>query len=43
MLISQLHLPHVIPNSMQVLHALNHSQITFWKALSQHQHVGLVR
>jgi len=25
MLIFQLHLPHVIPNSMQALHALNHS------------------
>ena len=34
MLIFQLHLPHVIPNSMQALHALNHSEITFWKSIS---------
>ena len=27
MLIFQLHLPHVIPNSMQALHALSHSEI----------------
>jgi len=37
MLIFQLHLPHVIPNSMQALH----SEITLWKALSQYQHVSL--
>ena len=41
MLIFQLHLPHVIPNSMQALHALSHSEITFRKALSQYQHVSL--
>ena len=38
MLIFQLHL---IPNSMQALHALSHSEITFWKAPSQYQHVSL--
>ena len=27
MLIFQLHLPHVIPNSMQALHSLSHSEI----------------
>ena len=27
MLIFQLHLPHVIPNSMQAIHALSHSEI----------------
>ena len=27
MLIFQLHLPHVIPNSMQALHALSHLEI----------------
>ena len=27
MLIFQLHLPHVIPNSMQTLHTLSHSEI----------------
>ena len=41
MLIFQLHLPHVIPNSMQALHALSHSEITFRKAPSQYQHVSL--
>jgi len=40
-LIFQLHLPHVIPNSMQALHALSHTEITFRKALSQYQHVSL--
>ena len=40
-LIFQLHLPHVIPNSMQALHALSHSEITFRKAPSQYQHVSL--
>ena len=42
MLIFQLHLPHVIPNSMQALHALSHSKITFRKAPSQYQHVNLM-
>ena len=42
MLIFQLHLPHVIPNSMQALHALSHSEITFRKAPSQYQHVSLM-
>ena len=37
----QLHLLHVIPNSMQELHALSYSEITFRKALSQYQHVSL--
>ena len=32
MLIFQRHLPHVIPNSMQALRALSHSEITFRKA-----------
>ena len=41
MLIFQRHLPHVIPNSMQALHALSHSEITFQKAPSQYQHVSL--
>jgi len=41
MLIFQLHLPYVIPNSMQALHTLSHSEITFWKTLSQCQHVSL--
>ena len=30
MLIFQLHLPHVIPNSMQALHALSHSEIIIY-------------
>ena len=42
MLIFQLHLPHVIPNSMQALHALSQSEITFRKAPSQYQHVSLI-
>ena len=42
MLIFQLHLPHVIPNSMQALHALSHLEITFRKAPSQYQHVSLM-
>ena len=29
MLIFQCHLPHVIPNSIQALCALSHSEITF--------------
>jgi len=41
MLIFQLHLPHVIPNGMQALRALSHSEITFRKAPSQYQHVSL--
>ena len=41
MLIFQLHLPHVIPNSMQALHALSHSEITFRKAPFPYQHVSL--
>ena len=41
MLISQLHLPHVITNSMRPLHALSHSIITFRKAQSRYQHVSL--
>ena len=41
MLIFQLHLPHVIPNSMQALHALSHSEITFRKAPFQYQQVSL--
>jgi len=39
MLIFQLHLPHV---SIQALHALSHSEITFWKAPSHFQHVSLM-
>jgi len=34
MLLFQLHLPHVIPNSMQALYALSHSEITFRKTVS---------
>ena len=41
MLIFQRHLPHVIPNSMQALSALSHSEITFRKALFPYQHVSL--
>jgi len=41
MLIFQLHLPHVTPNSVQALHALSHSEITFWKAPFPYQHVRL--
>ena len=41
MLIYRLHLPHVIPNSMQALCALSHSLITFQKAPSQYQHVTM--
>ena len=41
MLIFQLHLLHVIPNSMQALHALSHSEITFRKAQFPYQHVSL--
>ena len=41
MLIFQRHLPHVIPNSMQALHALSHSEITFRKAPFPYQHVSL--
>ena len=33
-LIFKLHLPHVIPNSMQALHALSHLEITVWKGPS---------
>ena len=40
MLIFQRHLPHVIPNSMQALHALSHSEITFRKAPSQYHKGG---
>ena len=42
MLIFQLHLPHVIPNSTQALCALSHSEITFWKAPFPYQHVSLM-
>ena len=38
MLIFQRHLPHVIPNSMQALRALSHSEITFRKAPFPYQH-----
>jgi len=38
MLIFQL---HVVPNSMQALHALSHLEITFWKAPFPYQHVSL--
>ena len=41
MLIFQHHLLHVIRNSMQALHALNHSEITFRKAPFPYQHVSL--
>ena len=41
MLILLLHLRHVIPNSMQELHALNDSEITFQKAPFPYQHVSL--
>ena len=41
MLTSQLHLPYVITNSMQPLHALSHLNITFRKAQSQYLHVSL--
>ena len=41
MLIFQLHLPHVIPNSMQALCVLSHSEITFRKAPYQYQFVSL--
>ena len=40
MLIFQRHLPHVIPNSMQALCALSHSEITFRKAPFPYQHVS---
>ena len=40
MLIFQLHLPHIIPNSMQALCALSHSEITFRKAPFPYQHVS---
>jgi len=40
-LIFQLHLPHVIPNSMQALCALSHSGISFQKAPFPYQHVSL--
>ena len=41
MFISRLHLPRVIMNSMQPLHALSHLIITLQKAQSQYQHVSL--
>ena len=41
MLIFQLHFPHVISNSMQALHALSHSEITFRKTSFLYQHVSL--
>ena len=42
MLIFQLHLSHVIPNSMQALHALCHLEIAFWKAPFSYQHASLM-
>ena len=42
MLIFQLHLPHVIPNSIQALCALSHSEITFRKAPFPYQHISLM-
>ena len=42
MLILQLHLSHVIPNSMQALCALSHSENKFQKAPFQYQHVSLM-
>ena len=38
MLIFQLHLPHVIPNSMQALHALSHSEINTVHAINPTLH-----
>ena len=41
MLIFQLRLTHVIPNSMQALHSLSHLEITFRKAPFPYQHLSL--